>query len=315
MGRWILFSRWVSLLYGLFAFSCRNALPHHRTESDKSYRTGLNVAAGNEYSYIISNETETRLELNAKKVETTKKSTTTFLYKFLQDSVGTHLLKVTYDKLHITIKNDESEQESDASNPNPFDPIGKLLASIKGSSVFITLNSKGDILSITGDKEIADKILSSMNTMDAKTREAVQQQLSKLAGEDFIKNNLAPGFKLFPDSAVYVGDSWTRKSPISSDIKLDGVTTYTLRSVEDNVAKVETTSEINNTGNTVKIMGYDVSANVKGSQKGEFTADMQTGLVTHGLSTLSVEGTIQVLGKEVPATIKVTREITGTKLK
>jgi len=298
----------------VFLFSCKSS-PHYHSGNDNKYHAKLSISSGAKYYYTITNKAQTNLSLNDKKVETTKNSEIGLVYEVLRDSTGDQALKITYDKLHIAIKNGNSEQEMDAANPNPFDLTGKLLASIKGSSVFVTLNSKGDILQVTGDKQISDKILSSLNTTDAKTRATVEQQLSKLAGEDFIKNNLAQGFKLFPDTAVYVGDSWTRKNPGSSDIKLDGTTTYTLVSVDNNIAKVETVSEIDNAGNTTKLMGYDVSTNIKGSQKGEFSADMQTGLVTHGLSMLSIKGTIQVLGKEVPATIKVTKEITGTKIK
>jgi hypothetical protein len=46
-----------------------------------------------------------------------------------------------------------------------------------------------------------------MHIEDASEKQQVQAQLSSMAGEGFVKNNLEQDFNIFPDSALYVGDT------------------------------------------------------------------------------------------------------------
>jgi hypothetical protein len=61
-------------------------------------------------------------------------------------------------------------------------------------------------------------------------------------------------------------------------------------------------------------MGNEVVMNTKGKQEGHFEMDIVTGLLANGQSTTSMEGNFQVMGKDIPVSIKVTKHITGKKL-
>ena len=153
-----------------------------------------------------------------------------------------------------------------------------------------------------------------MNTQDVNSKKMVQEQLSNFIGEDFKKKNyLGQALKLFPDTAVYVGDTWSRKNVISADLKSDALITYTLASVKNNTAEVEAESEINS-NSTTNVMGIDAATKIEGKQESHFEADTNTGLLLAGQSTTSMDGTIQMMGKEIPITIKITKHITGKKM-
>jgi hypothetical protein len=153
-----------------------------------------------------------------------------------------------------------------------------------------------------------------MHLQDAAMQTQVREQFNKFIGDDFVKDNLAGQFKMFPDSAVAVGDTWQMKSMLPAGIQGDAVTQYTFDDLTDKLATVESVSEINNTDSKMSVMGNDVTMNTTGKQKGHFETDAVTGLLVNGQSTTSMEGTFLVMGKDIPVSIKVTKHITGKKM-
>jgi hypothetical protein len=305
---------WISFLcLSPFLFSCKNSDQHH-APSDKKYQFGLHLTAGEKYYYNINTETQTKLEVNSKKVDNNKSSEIGLIYEVLKDSADTVLVKITYDQLRINVKNNNNEKELDASNgQGSLNPGEKIFSTLKGSSIMVALNKKGDVLQVTGSQEIVDKLLVAMNTRDVNTKKMLQEQLSNFIGEEFIKNNLGQSLKLFPDTAVYIGDTWSRKNVISADLHSEALINYTLTSVKNNMAEVQTGSEISNNSNT-NVMGIYAATKIEGKQEGRFEADINTGLLLTGQSTTSMDGTIQTMGKEIPITIKITKHITGKKI-
>jgi len=294
-------------------FSCKTHKRSTQT-SDKKFQFLLHFLPGAKYYYTIGTETGTSVLLNNKKLETSNQSEMGLVYEVINTKSDSIFVKITYDQLHINVKNKNGEQDLNTSNAaQSLNPLEKALGAIKGASMNMVLSSKGDVLQITGAKEIADKLLTGLNTQDAYVKEMMQQQMGKLIGDDFIKNNLAHEFKLFPDTAVYVGDSWRRKNVESGIMQFDAPTTYTFTAVKGNTAEVETESEFSN-NNTTTVMGIQTVAKMEGKQEGHFETDTQTGLLMKGKSEASLEGTMQVMGRDVPVKIKISKSITAKKI-
>lgn len=287
------------------------------SESPKKYQVGLHLSKGDKFYYTIINETKTQLEINQQQKVTGNNYQIGLIYEVGQDSLGNVLLKITYDKIHIIIKHkDEDDEIIDADNDGgAFDSVEKLLSFIKGSPITISLSKTGDIISIKGNKEISGKVMASLINGDINFKNKVQELLSQLVGDDFIKNNLQQNFKVFPDTALYIGDSWTRKSSNEAGINFEANTKYVFSSVEDGVADVEVEGIIGNgKPTTTNLMGKDVTTNLKGDQSGILHIDEKTGMVLTGKIKTSIEGTVQVMGREVPIIIKMSKEIQSKRL-
>ncbi len=163
-------------------------------------------------------------------------------------------------------------------------------------------------------KEITDKIMSFIDVNNEMEKNKVQAQISGLLGEGFVKNNLEQSLNIFPDSALYVGDSWRKKDTQSTELKLNLTTAYTLESVKDSTAEIKSASEINNLNTTTDLMGYNATVNFKGTEKGTIKIDLRTGWLLNQKSTINVEGTVELNATKVPVIIKMTREIVARKL-
>jgi hypothetical protein len=267
------------------------------------------------YYYTITNERKTEVEHNDKNIETSSTSEIGLTYEISKDSTGNHKLKLVYDKFHIKLKDLNGEQEINAANgANSYNPIGKILNNLVGSAVTVTLSPKGDVLSVSGTQEISAKILTGVNAEDPNVRKNIQEQISKLAGESFIKNTLQQGFTIGPDTAVQVGDSWQSKTSQEGEIKFDAVSTYTLKSVKNGMARINEESTITNPGTTSTVMGYEAMSNMKGKQEGYVETDMKTGMLLQSESTTSIKGTMQIMGREVPVDITFSKKMKGRKI-
>ncbi|MFX8696429.1 DUF6263 family protein, partial [Acinetobacter baumannii] len=79
------------------------------------------------------------------------------------------------------------------------------------------------------------------------------------------------GLKLLPDSAIYVGDSWSKDEVQESALPLNMHNTYTLKDVKDSVALLEMESDINVKGTSDNnYFGMNVTQDLKGTQTGSF---------------------------------------------
>jgi len=282
------------------------------SEAGKKYQYRLHPEVGKKYLYTIKTATNTKLEVNDKTIETGNRSEIGIVYEIVKDTSNNLLIKLTYNKIYIVLQKTDMEDEiidadKDAAQRTT---VEQLLSTIKGSSILLTINAAGDIISSTGSKEITDKIIGGLSDGDVKMKQLVQQLLSKFTGEGFIQDNLKEGFKLFPDSAVNVGDTWNKKTSQSADISFESLTKYALTSLEDNIAYIETVGQISSGKNTTSnIMGQQVTTNLNGEQTGNFKTDISTGMLQSGKTDISIKGTIQVSGREVPVTLKIKKEI------
>lgn len=294
-----------------FLFSCKDN-GHH--DAGKKYQFALNPAAGAKYYFNINTETVSKVSVNGKEVETNNLSEVGLIYEVVSNTPDSIQIKITYDQLKFNLKSKDGEKEIDAANSgHTLNDQEKQLAAIKGASMNITLNKKGDVLQVAGSKEIADKLISTLHATSAASQAQIREQFNKFIGEDFVKNNLASQFKLFPDTAVSVGNSWEMKNIASDEIGADGVTRYVFDDLDGTSAAVTCVATIN-TDNKTTIMGSEVAASMNGKQEGRFETDINTGLLMKGETTTSMEGSFQMMGKDIPVSIKMKKNITGKKL-
>ncbi len=309
-----------NLTIGFFILTYLFVSCKHKDHSlnEEKYKLNLKIKATTKCYYNINNETDTYYETIEKEIENENNSEIGILSEIEpSDSTGNVSIKITFDKFRIKTKNQDNETQIDAGNTaNSFDPVERFIGNIKGSSIIVTANKKGEVSSDKGIKVFTDSLLSKMAFTDENSKQQLKEQVSKLMEESLIKNNITQTFNLFPDTAIYEGDTWTKKEVTkSADFVLNAVTKYTLLSVDHGLAKIETKSEVSSTGNIeVNAIGSNPSANLKGTQKGKLEIDIKTGLLLNSLSLTNISGEMQVMGRTVPIKIKIERKVKGKRL-
>jgi len=278
-----------------------------------TYDLRLKPKAGSTYYYTITNTTDIQIETEEKDIENLNKSTVGLLYAINKDSTGNYLFKMTYDKVHLYTKNGDVETEADGANAKfAMNPVEKMLGALQDASLVATITPTGEVKQISGYKELSDRLLSNLNSNDPNARQILQKQLDKIIGEGMVRNNLDQLFKMFPDSAVHLGDKWKINSRQSGDLNLNTYTFYRLNEITDGVAHISSESDIQSNNVPMALMGSSITTNLNGDQKGEYKLEAGTGMLLNGNITSDIKGTIQMRGREIPIKIKINVQIKNT---
>jgi hypothetical protein len=304
-------------LFDLLLFSCRFKYSSDRNlDPSRTYKLKLNPPPGSKYYYDISNESELKMEVSEeKKVAITNTSALGFFYDIAKDTAGNFILRMKFDKIHITSDNGETKTELDADNALSLNPMEKMLAILKSANIAATLSASGETKQITGYKEVGEQLVAATNSTDENAKAAILSQWDKVVGNGMIKNNISQFFKMFPDSALHIGDKWNLKSSQNTDLNLKITSHFKLKDINDYIAEIESEGEMESDNTPTTLMGYQVIANVKGTQKGRYEMETQTGMLLNSTVISNLEGTMEMMGRQVPIKMEITVSVQGRKIK
>jgi hypothetical protein len=291
----------------------------HYSESDKSkvYQLHLDPPVGSTYHYDITKESEIKLEVDDKKTDNKNTANFGVFYEINKDSSGNLLLNMSYDKIHVYTKKNDVETETDAADAaNSIDPVERMLGYVKDAKISATISPTGELKSVTGYKELGEKMLANFDPNDTYGKNVARQQWEKLIGEGIVKKNVDELFRIFPDSAVHLGDTWKLTYKESGDIPLVSKTIFTLKDINDDIVMIGSEGVIISDSSSTGFMSFNnASIHVKGKQDGEYEIERKTGMLISCRVKANIEGTLEVAGREIPLTIETSLKLTGKKIK
>lgn len=286
-----------------------------QTRESETAKIAIITGKVNEQKLSIIHSTTTEVESEVKALNSTNKSEVELILHSKPEFDGV-LISLQYQRFHINLLSENREQTITTENgENSFDPVEKVLASLKGATLEIQLDSTRNLLSVAGSKEITDKVLAAVSNYDAQTKNKVQEQLSRLIGEEFIKSNFAEMFKLLPDTAITIGQSWRKRDVQNAQLSFELNTTYTLKSINDSIAHITAKSEIAKVTSTKNAtLPAQATTELDGTQDGYYDLDLKSMIVIKSESSLHIQGKILAMGREIPVKVKITKKITSKKL-
>lgn len=301
-------------IIGAFLFcNCKAHLKSDRsyTGDGKVYQLHINPLPGSKYQYQIGNESKVNMTVNNKAVQSAKKTDFTMTYAVEKDSADHFLISITYDKIHIRTKTGDQESDLNSENPDdPGDPMQRMLRSLKDATIVATLNRDGAIKTVTGYADVASNILGSTNAISLPDKQRLQQQWRTMIEQSMIKKNMDQLFRIFPDSAVHIGDSWKIESRDSANLSFLVKSIYSLHAIKDGIAEIECQGEISS-DSTAALQGMAATAELKGQQQGSYSVDTKSGMLIECKVSANIEGSVQVVGRDIPVSISTEVTITA----
>ena len=306
----------------IFALSCNNQKQHQHGRNNAAgtaneevqlqtvdadnpaYYLKLNLAKGSTYHYTVEYETETDLEVAGKKINLLNQSEVDISYGIDIDSAGNFVFQVHYDRIHIRTKTGDKSTEYNVPDlEEAADPMQRMLAILKTAKIIATVTPAAKVTGVTGYQGLSEKITAGLN-VDKNSRQAAQAQLDKIIGEGILKKNLDQLFNLFPDSSIHVGDSWKTNTTQKGDIPLFVELTNKLKDIDEDIASVKSKGKVSSDRANANIMGQNVISALQGEQNGEYEVEMKTGLLLKSKTQTDVQGTLQMMGREIPVSIR-----------
>jgi hypothetical protein len=290
------------------ALSCRIQPNSDRKYSDgdatKAYTLRLTPPVGSKFYFGITSQSEFRLEVDDKKVDKQNKTNAGIYYTLNKDSAGDLVLGMQYDKIHIHLKDGDNESDMDAANAaGSSDVVEKLLGSLKEKGITMVVSPTGVVRSVSGLKEMEDGLMAQFSSVSSYDKNAMKGKWDKLISEELVGRNMDQLFRIFPDSSVHIGDKWQRDSRQKGEIGVTTRNTYTLQAIRDGVAYIDSEGTITSDSVT-NYMGYDVTTNLKGQQRAEYQLEMRTGMVLNATINAKIDGSLQLLGRDIPLTLE-----------
>lgn len=290
------------------AVSCKIMPNSDRVFADvdrtKVYRLKLDPAAGSKYHYDISSRSDFNFKAVDKKIDNHSKVNASVDYVINKDSAGDFVIRIQYDKIHVYSKNGDVESDMDAANAaGSVDPVEKLLGELKTANIVAILSPTGEVRSVSGFKDMYDHYMAQTATANVYQMNIVKERWNHAVGDELINKNMEQLFRIFPDSAVLIGDKWRLNSSQKGELGLKTANSFTLTDIHDQTAFIESEGTITSDSVT-QFMSYTVTTDLKGEQKGKYQLDTKTGMMLSATVNVTVEGTLQVMGRDIPLTIR-----------
>jgi Family of unknown function (DUF6263) len=270
------------------------------SSAEKNFQFRLSPSVNKPYKYEMLNETVTEQEVNDTKASNESKIEMGVSYTVTKDTAGLFNFTMVYDKFKLHIKALDQEMNIDADNASQsFDPIEKIFGAFKNAAIQVQSDEKANVKKVTGFKELTDK----MWTLAAGNPDALQMlntTVKQYVAEENIKSSFEKTFKPLPDKLLKEGDTWVESQPVSSDLKTNIDNTYKVKSIEDGIATITISSDINMENQQAQVERTSVTTNLKGSQSGEIKMETATGMLLSSYTKLKLKGDILVMGRTVP---------------
>lgn len=309
----------------LFLLSCNSIEPKASSPSnvgemknadpgDKIEAVKINPEVGATYHYLISNETEMKMDANGKEVVNKNKVDVELVYHITKDSSGNYLVKMQYDRIRMHTKNGDNETVMEAvKGKQPSNESERILSALAESEILVMMNKSGEVDSIKGFDAVGEKIAKEIENKTPAERNMIQDQWKKQVEQSLIKQNIDQLFKILPDSITEVGEKWTTTVKQKDQFGITAITEYQLEKVRNNRFFIKTYADLQSDNTPTMVMNYNVVATINGRQEGAYQIDAQTGILMEGKQNSKLTGSILLMRREFPVSVLSNSIIKGTK--
>jgi len=183
--------------------------------------------------------------------------------------------------------------------------FSKSFGKILGKKFTIVLTPKGKVVEIKGFKELIEAL--EKGKMDASTKKLIEGTFD----EHKMTSSFESSYHMLPDNPVKIGDSWAQKKSVESMFPIDISTTYTLKEVNNGIAKIMVKGDFTIKKDDYEANGMTMKINFTGGYDGFYDLDINTGISNSAQINMPMKGTMEVMGMEVPVIVKSTVSTTN----
>ncbi len=283
------------------------------TSAQSTYSLRLEPEVGLRYNYDILSESKTTYEIGGEEKESGNSIKMNVSYETSKDSSNNLLFHITYNRFKAKIETENQERNLDASNTLvEAPPAEKMFAAFKGAQLKAVISPKGDVKSLTGLSELF-KHMEQIAGDDEEALSMLKNSVQKNMGPEYFQNIIESMFKLFPDSALNIGQSWELENTVNNEFKSSVKSVFTLRKISDGIAFLDVKGVVVSNDEKVAVQGVNALVNLEGTQEGEVQIEEKTGMLLQSNLKLKAKGAIDVTARKIPFTFQTKNEVKGEK--
>jgi hypothetical protein len=264
----------------------------------------LNVDKGEKYEYWVEMSMTTTTTANGQKIPIETTMTTTYdmnvldktkeviyikyTYKDYAMNISTPMMKMSYDSKQTTEATSETEKM-----------LANIFREVINKSFDVKFTPEGKVTSVTGVDEFIRSIeQNNDNAMAKQMSTTLKLQFSN----EVMKQRIEQSFNIYSGKPVNVGDTWNIEQSLNVSGAQTGIDTrYTLKSVSNNLAKVDVSSDIS--VNILFAGTEGAGGTFTGTIAGTIDVNVDTGLPVTSDIIQEIKGNIEGHGINIPMTI------------
>ncbi|MCR8561888.1 hypothetical protein KXD93_29805 [Mucilaginibacter sp. BJC16-A38] len=177
----------------------------------------------------------------------------------------------------------------------------KLLANILNRPFSMVISKHGKVISLSGFENVYAHMADNMPQITEAQLAQFKTQMQQSFSEKSIKGNFQDAFAMFPYKAAGVGDQWTAYSSIESVMSATTKTTYTLKSIANNVYIIHGDATVISESNTdyKPINGLMMRyTNITGGVVADIKIDKNTCWINEAKTSKTIKGTADIKDSE-----------------
>ncbi|SIQ48173.1 hypothetical protein SAMN05880574_1144 [Chryseobacterium sp. RU37D] len=166
---------------------------------------------------------------------------------------------------------------------NDLKMIWNINKALTGNKLNMKMDTKGNVISITGFDAVYNKVLSSIGTIlkDKNEKESVLASLKESFNEKVLKDQFNKNLTIIPKKGVKIGEKWTNTENADAGGKIKVTSNYILKSVGNGVAEIGVTGGIPKKTDKQKQGEITHSLSSELAQNGTIKFDQNTGWITN----------------------------------
>jgi predicted secreted protein len=279
--------------------------------AQKTYVLRQNYPTGYRYDFSITSDQIINQKIGGQDVHLTQNIGTDYTFDITEGHSGEKDVKVTYNKIFmksVGMGNTMifNSDDQDSTKKNPF-------SGLKGASFYMIVAPNGAIKSVAGIDIMLNKMAAKMTTDTSQVKQ-IKDALSKQFSAEVVKQTMESSFKIYPDRAVKIGDSWTVDTKMQMSMPIETITQYTLKEVKDGIAILSVKGTLVSKGN-FEAMGNKMETDLKGTNSGEASLDIKTGIVLNSHLRVELYGKMKSMGQDIDFEMQGINKIVGKEIK
>ncbi|WP_343522860.1 DUF6263 family protein [Pedobacter sp.] len=275
--------------------------------AQKTYVLRQNYPVGNKYNFSFISDQMINQKISGRNVHSTQTIETDYTFDITEGHNGDKDIKVTYNRSFMkstamgnamTLNSDDQ----DSTKNNPF-------RGIKGASFFMTVGPNGGIKTVAGIDKMLDNMSQRMSKDTGQVKQ-IKKALSKQFNNEVVKQTMESSFKIYPEKAVKIGDSWTVDTKMQMSMPIETITQYTLKEIKDGMAILGVKGTLISKGD-FEVMGNKIETDLSGTNSGETSIDVKTGIVLNSHLRVELYGKMKSMGQDIDFEMQGINKIIG----
>lgn len=253
----------------------------------------FNPDKGATYLYTMEMDQNILQKLMGQEIPMGQKLTTLYNMDVIDKTHDQIHLRFTYRDFYyelansmMSIKYDSREPEDSTATASDMG-ISQIYKSMIGKELDVVMGTDGTVHTVTGMEAIIEGMQESVSGNAAGSSFVDAMKLSY--NDEAMRSTFEQQFKMYPAEPVREGESWQATQDVNAGgLGMSIASTYTLRFVDKGIAMVDVVSKISTPDSTLA-----------GTQQGQFSIDVRTGLQNHTRLEQEMKGNFSTQGVDV----------------